>query len=108
MRAPFGAFLLLHFGVGLSEVGFCQNGLGCTCRNFFAGEQQGIGKVGADLFVIVQNGNDGVSAAMAFLQYVEKLIGCPCINGIERFVQKQEFGILNQHSGKKDALELSV
>ena len=82
---------MLHFGAGLGEVGFCQNGLGCACRNFFAGEQQGIGKVGTDLFVIVQNGNDSVSAAMAFLQHVEKLVGCPCINSIERFVQSRNF-----------------
>ena len=45
---------------------------------------------------------------MTFLQYVEKFVGRPCVNGIERFVKQQEFGVLNQHSGEKDALELSV
>lgn len=60
----------------------------CTCCNFFTCKQHSVRKVGTDLFVIVQNGNDSVSVAMTFLQYVEKLVGCPCINGIEGFVQK--------------------
>ena len=75
--------------------------------NAFAGEEEAIGEMRANLVKIMQHADDGTAFFMPALDDLHKVASGGFVNSIEGFIEEDEVCILNEKAGEKGALELA-
>jgi hypothetical protein len=72
-----------------------------------AGEQQGFREVSANLIEIVQHGGNGSPLSLPAHDQAKEILTRAPIDRRQGLIQQNQPGILHDHPGEKDALELT-